>query len=165
MKPSIFKLMLFAFLFQPAHASDGPTVQRDRDAFSFAAITVPDIASSAEWYEKHFGLARGFSYVADDKSVQILVLSGPGLTIELQQHSDALPLQAPAGKSFLRHGIFKFGARVADVKGAVKGLEAAGVSVKVAPFEDQNGGFISAVISDNSGNLIQLFQTVEKRTE
>lgn len=139
-------------------AQESPAVRVDPNVGGFAALSVADIASSASWYERHFGLSREFSHTSKDGSVRILVLSRQGLTIELQQHSAAQPLPPPEGKGFLRHGIFKFGVGVTDVREAAAKLKAAGVTILVKPFEDQGGRYVAAIIRDNSGNVIQLFQ-------
>lgn len=152
---------LAAILEPRAMAEDGPTVAIDPDWAGFAAISVRDFEASTNWYIRHFGLKKGFTYRSDDGSVQIAVLSRDRLTIEIQQHVAAQAAPAPGNKAFLRHGIFKFGVGVQDVRTAVARLEAAGVSVLVKPFDDQDGRYASAVVTDNSGLGVQLFQRIK----
>lgn len=151
-------VILAMVLHGTASAQESPSVRVDPSVDGFAALSVADIASSVQWYEKHFGLSRVLSHTSDDGAVRVIVLSRQGLTIELQQHSAAQPLPPPDGKAFLRHGIFKFGVGVTDVREAVARLEAAGVKIFVKPFEDQDGRYVAAIIGDNSGHLVHLFQ-------
>lgn len=136
----------------------------DPAAGAFAALSVPDLAACAAWYRKAFGLTPGFSYRSPDGAVQILVLSRPGLALELQQHTTAQPLAPPAGKAFLRHGLFKVGIQVLDTREAVARLEAAGATVLVRPFEDQGGRLLSAVVQDPFGHTLQIIQPLQART-
>jgi catechol 2,3-dioxygenase-like lactoylglutathione lyase family enzyme len=152
-RPSLVAIALFS---HATLAAEAPPTVRVAAAQAFAALSVADLAASSRWYETHFGLARGFSYTSEDGAVRIQVLSRPGLTIELQQQAAAQPLAPTDGKAFLRHGIFKFGIGVLDLRAAVARLEAAGVRVLVAPFEDQDGRVLAAVIMDDSGNWLQL---------
>ena len=120
MKRRIRFVLVVAMLVQALPATaENPSVRVAPQSEAFAALSVPDITASAEWYQKHFGLTKGFSHSAEDRSVQILVLSRPGLTIELQQHASAQPVQPAGGKTFLRYGIFKFGVSVLDGREAV----------------------------------------------
>ncbi len=163
MRLRLFRVAAIAMLAPGLAAfAEAPSVRIDARADAFAALSVPDISASATWYQRHFGLAKDYSFTSDDGSVRILVLSRPGLTVELQQHSTAQALRPPAGKTFLRHGIFKFGIMVSDVRDAVAKLSTAEVQILVKPFEDQGGRYLSAVIVDNSGNTVQLFEKITK---
>lgn len=138
-------------------------VALEQSAASFAALSVPDLAASTRWYQRQFGLTAQFHYQADDHAVAIVVLSAPGLTIELQQHSAAQVPQLPQGKAYLQHGIFKVGIQVQDLQQALRVLQANGTQLEVPAFTDPNGRFHSAIIRDNSGNLLQLFQPIRTK--
>lgn len=90
--------------------------------------------------------------------MEIEVLSERGFTIELQQHKSAISNNPPEGKTFLQHGIFKFGVSVTDVRAAVTTLKNCGATVVIEPFDDNNAKTVMAVIKDDSANLIQLIQ-------
>jgi catechol 2,3-dioxygenase-like lactoylglutathione lyase family enzyme len=103
------------------------------------------------------------SHRSPDGAVQVLVLSRPGLALELQQHRTAQPLPPPGGKAFLRHGLFKVGIQVLDAREAVARLEAAGATVLVRPFEDQGGRLLSAVVQDPFGHTLQIIQPLQAK--
>ncbi len=142
---------------QPADASSEPPFEAVTGAFF--ALSVADMAASAEWYSEKLGL-KVVTEVPKRNESAVTVLEGGGLTVELIEHDDALPLSkaapASAGALFL-HGIFKVGVVVEDFEKAVALLRSRGVEIVHGPFPARADQPANILIRDNSGNLIQLF--------
>lgn len=120
----------------------------------FFALSVPDAAASARWYQEMFGLTLLREIKPPDGSVHIFILVSDALHVEILQNKEAKPAgQAP----FLTHGFFKTGFHVADLEATVAALKAKGVSFAYDITDDPTGARF-AILSDNSGNRIQLFQ-------
>ena len=126
---------------------------------AFLAISVPDLQASTRWYSEKLGLRVVMQVPKRDK-VAVAVLEGGGLTVELIQKDDAVPLRQVAPRmedNTLVHGIFKAGAIVANFDRTVETLKQRGVQIAYGPFPAKADQRANVIIRDNAGNLIQLF--------
>ena len=124
---------------------------------AFFALSVADLEASAEWYSEKLGLEVVLS-VPRTNGVAVTVLEGGGLIVELVEHDDAVPPGCAEANPALCHGMFKVGVLVKDLDKTLEKLAARGVPVAFGPFPAQANQRANAIIRDNAGNLIQLFQ-------
>ena len=128
---------------------------------SFFAVSVANMDSSVRWYQEKLGLSVTMRAPRTDASKSAAtVLQGGGLTVELVQHDEAVPLRnflpAPKGSLFV-HGIFKVGVTVDDFDDAVAALRLRGIEFAIGPFPKRADQPANAVFRDNAGNYIQIF--------
>ena len=127
---------------------------------AFFALSVPDLAASTRWYEEKLGL-RVVMRVPSRDGAAVTVLEGNGLIVELLQldAARARPDTVPArsGAQYV-HGIFKVGVLVDDFDATIARLRGRGVAIAFGPFPAREGQHANAIIRDNAGNLIQLFE-------
>ena len=69
-----------------------------------------------------------------------------------------MPADCAATDPALCHGMFKAGVLVKDLDKTLEKLAARGVPVAFGPFPAQPNQRANAIIRDNAGNLIQLFE-------
>lgn len=137
--------------------SSGPAVFTTTGAFF--ALSVPDLEASIRWYREKLGLEVILRPLPEEKS-RVAVLQGNGLTVELLQLADAVPLSqaAPAvTANYLVHGYFKAGLVVDDFDHTLETLRARGVAIAIGPFPARAGQPANVIVRDNAGNLIQFF--------
>ena len=87
------------------------------------------------------------------------VLQAGGLTVELVQHDDVVPLGTvhPAGGGAISvHGIFKVGLIVDDFDKTLAALRARGVGIAYGPYPKRSDQPANVMIRDNAGNFIQI---------
>ena len=139
------------------------SAQSTSPAFSvkgaFFALSVADLDASTRWYADKFGMTVVMRPPKQDKAA-VAVLEGGGLTVELLQRDDAMPLAkaAPSGTSnYQIHGFFKAGVIVDDFDKALATLRARGVTIAMGPFPASETQRANVIIRDNGGNLIQIF--------
>src|SRR5262249_52491897 len=85
----------------------------------FIALSVPDIATSAKWYEEKLGMHRVMTVGRMDHIVGVVALEANGVIVEIIQRDDA---RVAAGAPELTHGISKAGIIVADFDRVVRAL-------------------------------------------
>jgi catechol 2,3-dioxygenase-like lactoylglutathione lyase family enzyme len=143
--------------------SAAPPTQQPTPAFSakgaFFALSVADLDATAKWYAEKFGMTVVMRPPKQDKSA-VAVLEGGGLTVELLQRDDAVPLTkaAPsATANYQVHGFFKAGVIVDDFDKTLATLRQRGVSVAMGPFPASDTQRANVIVRDNAGNLIQFF--------
>ncbi|MBI3792308.1 MAG: VOC family protein [Gemmatimonadetes bacterium] len=144
----------------PAPATTTPVLAANG---AFFALTVPDAEASARWYMQTFGLAVTKRVPRTDASrVQVVILEGGGLIVELLQHDDAVPLASvvPGARTSITavQGIAKVGVVVTDFDGTVAALRARGVTFAYGPFPRRGREAANVILRDNAGTLIQLFE-------
>jgi sugar lactone lactonase YvrE/catechol 2,3-dioxygenase-like lactoylglutathione lyase family enzyme len=142
----------------PSTAAEAPPIRPS--GIQFFALSVPDAAASARWYQDVFGLTVLREIKPPDAPVHIFILTSDTLEVEILQHPQArhFTKAAPGVKAPTEiHGIFKVGLHVQDLDGTVAALKAKGVTF---PFDltDDPTGVRFAILEDNSGNRIQLFE-------
>jgi catechol 2,3-dioxygenase-like lactoylglutathione lyase family enzyme len=123
----------------------------------FFALSVADLDASSRWYSEKLGLEVIFS-VPETNGFAVMVLEGGGLTVELVHRDNAVPDPCGATDPTLCHGLFKMGLLVTDLDRTLEKLAARGVPVAFGPFPEQPNQRANAIIRDNAGNLIQLFE-------
>ncbi len=119
---------------------------------AFLALFVPDLESSVTWYRDKLGL-KVVDRPAASETVNVAILEGRGLIVELIQHKDAKPKPADV----MHHGMFKGGVVVDDFEALVAMLKAAKVDIAYGPFPAREKQRANLLIRDNNGNLIQFF--------
>ncbi|MGH7723843.1 MAG: VOC family protein [Candidatus Eiseniibacteriota bacterium] len=126
---------------------------------AFFALSVADMPASVQWYTDMLGL----SVVLEVREgIEVTVLEGGGLTVELIRDPAARPLSVAAPgvtRPELVHGFFKAGFLVKDFEKTVEELRARGVTIAFGPFPANERQKANVLIRDNSGNLIQIFGT------
>ena len=124
---------------------------------AFFAISVADLEASSRWYAEKLGLEVVLDTTMNG-GIAVRVLEGGGLIVELVRRDDAVPADCPAADPALCHGMFKAGVLVKDLDRTLEKLAARGVPVAFGPFPAQPNQRANAIIRDNAGNLIQLFE-------
>ncbi|HEX5216309.1 MAG TPA: VOC family protein [Vicinamibacterales bacterium] len=124
-------------------------------AGAFFALSVPDLAASAAWYEQKLGLTRVNQGGRMDRVAGYVALEGGGLIVELIKHDDSV--RPPASSPELIQGFSKAGALVRDFDRTVAALRARGVVMVMGPFPARENMRANVAFKDNAGNLIQLF--------
>lgn len=126
---------------------------------AFFALSVADLRASTKWYTEKLSLAVIMDVPRKDGAA-VTVLEGGGLTVELIQLDNAVPLRqaAPqaAGAQYV-HGLFKVGLVVEDFDRTVAALRTRGVEIVVGPFPRRGNQRANVIIKDHDGNLIQFF--------
>ncbi|HVF39769.1 MAG TPA: VOC family protein [Gemmatimonadaceae bacterium] len=142
----------------PTPSASAPVI---RARGSFFALSVSDMAASVSWYRDKLGLSVIMQAARTDATKSAAtVLSGGGLTVELVQHDDAVPLQKflPTQRGALYvHGIFKVGIIVNDFDATLATLRSRGIEIAIGPFPKRPDQPANAIIRDNAGNYIQIF--------
>jgi catechol 2,3-dioxygenase-like lactoylglutathione lyase family enzyme len=124
---------------------------------AFFALSVADLGASTQWYRDRLGLDLTFS-VPSSGGVAVNVLEGGGLMVELLHFDSAGPDPCGTGDPSRCHGQFKAGLFVTDLAKTLERLAARGVPVAFGPYPAQPNQPANAIIRDNAGNLIQLFE-------
>ena len=124
---------------------------------AFFAVSVSDLEASSRWYAEKLGLEVVMNVPRTD-GVAVRVLEGGGLIVELIQHDGAVPAPCAATNPAMCHGVFKAGVLVKDLDKTLDKLRERGVDIAFGPFPAQTNQRANAIIRDNAGNLIQLFE-------
>lgn len=131
------------------------TIETTRGAFF--SLSVADLEASSAWYAEKFGLTVVMDRPKAD-GVAIRVLEGGGLIVELIERDGAAPTPCATSDPTLCHGLFKVGFLVKNLDSTLDKLASRGVQVAYGPFPAQGNQRANAIIRDNAGNLIQLFE-------
>ncbi|HET9328688.1 MAG TPA: VOC family protein [Candidatus Eisenbacteria bacterium] len=147
-------LVCLAFvLASPAESAERSRLEATGGAFF--ALSVPNMAESVAWYTSKLGLSPTMEI---KEPVEVTVLEGGGLIVELVRHSTAQPLvTGGASRAEVQHGFFKAGFVVKDFDKTVEELRARGVTFAFGPFPASPTQRANVVIRDNANNLIQIF--------
>ena len=121
---------------------------------AFWALSVADLAASTRWYSETLGL-RVTLRMPPSNGAAVTVLEGGGLTVELLQLEGAAARVEGPERTL---GYFKAGVVVEDLTRTLATLRARGAEVAMGPFPARDGQRANAIIRDNAGNLLQLFQ-------
>ena len=127
---------------------------------AFFALSVQDIQASGAWYREKLGLKVLLHPPRGGGPGEVLILEGGGLIVELIQHDDARALgklNPPVSDPFYLHGFFKSGVFVANLDAALALLKQRGVTIVHGPYAANDNIPANFIISDNAGNLIQVF--------
>src|SRR5687768_13797475 len=151
---------------QPADPSKTSPLIQARE--TFIGLSVLDLDASTQWYSDKLGLevTRQFARTDETRS-RAALLQGGGVTVELVQHDDAVPLRTilprPGGALYV-HGIFKVGMTIDNFDETVAALRTRGVDIAFGPFPAREDQPANIMIRDNVGNYIQLFASRGRET-
>jgi len=120
----------------------------------FFALSVPDLAASAKWYEEKLGMHRVMTVGRMGEIAGVIALETGNLIVEMIQRDDA---SAASGTPELTHGIAKAGIIVADFDRTVAALRARGITFMNGPFPARPNARANVMFKDNAGNVIQVF--------
>ena len=127
---------------------------------AYFALSVPDLDASTKWYVEKLGLRVTMRVPRTDATrARVALLQGGGLTVELIQHDDAVPLRAlrPARDGAISvHGIVKVGVTVDDFDATLAALRARGVDIAYGPYPKRPDQPANVIIRDSDGNLVQI---------
>ena len=126
-------------------------------------LSVTDAEKTARWYEENLGLARRKrSTFPNGKAI---ILGSPYVEIEILQYAGAVDARKQLGiaKDYLEHGIFKFGFYVDKLDETVTRLKQRKIKFYYEHGTDEELGLRFAIIADEDGNTIQLFEPAAKR--
>jgi catechol 2,3-dioxygenase-like lactoylglutathione lyase family enzyme len=138
-----------------ARAADVPIEPSGRQFF---ALSVPDARSSADWYERAFGVKLLHEIETPDGAAHILILGTDALLIEIMQLRNARsPGPKVIGERHLTHGIVKIGLYVGDLDAAVAHLRGMNAKFDTQIVEDRKLDMRFVLVRDPDGNLVQLF--------
>ena len=121
-------------------------------------ISVTDVEKSARWYEDNLGMVRRKSAVFPKGKV--IILAAPNLEVEIIQHESAVDArrQLNIREDYLARGIFKVGFYVDDLDATVARLKQHKVKFYYDHGWDEELHLKFAIIADDDGNTIQLFE-------
>ena len=138
-------------------ANDAPVI-RVRGAFF--ALSVADLDASTKWYVEKLGLHITMRVARTDATrARVALLQGGGLTVELIQHDDAVPLRSlrPSRDGAISvHGIVKVGVTVDDFDKTLAALRDRGVDIAYGPYPKRPDQPANVIIRDSDGNLVQI---------
>ena len=120
-------------------------------------LSVPNLETSTKWYVEKLGLRVTMQVPRTDATrARVALLQGGGLTVELIQHDDAVPLRPMQNGAVSVHGIFKVGVTVDDFDKTLAALRARGVEIAFGPYPKRPDQPANVIIRDGDGNLIQI---------
>lgn len=129
------------------------------------AISVSSVDRSTGFYMEIFGFKPVLGPLSPASGASVAVLERGDFSIELVSQIGSRPraaaLSDPNNPVSLR-GLFKFGVLVNDVDTAFKALKLRNVPVVLEPVDDATLPIRYCVIQDPDGNLIQIFQRLQK---
>jgi methylmalonyl-CoA/ethylmalonyl-CoA epimerase len=123
------------------------------------AISVPDLEETIKWYGDKFGFVLVSRSEIPGQNVKVAHMKGSGFILEIFEVHDAAALPADRrhpNTDFRTHGVKHFSIGADDAKGFVAELSESGVEVV---FIAEVDGTYGAFILDNTGNLIEIFDT------
>jgi catechol 2,3-dioxygenase-like lactoylglutathione lyase family enzyme len=137
-----------------ARASDAITPA----APQFVALSVPDAAASARWYQEAFGLRVLDEIKPGDGTAHVIILTSDTLLLEILQLRAARAAgQQAVQNPQLTHGVFKVGFRVPDLDAAVGKMRAMKTRFETDIVDDARHGLRFVLLRDPDGNYVQLF--------
>ena len=151
MTPLVALLGLIAALNTPVLARDHSLPFKPVTG-AFFAVSVSNMPQAVQWYSEKLGLDVTLQAPGN---IQVTVLEGGGLTVELIRDPAARP--PSVARPELTHGVFKAGFVVKDFDRAVEELRARGVTIAFGPFPATEQQRANILIRDHAGNLIQIF--------
>jgi len=140
-----------------------PALPADGTPF-FVALSVASADASAAWYERVLGFEVVRRQTFEEQGVSIAILRRGDALLELVDHPEARALgdlEPPVERTYLVHGIFKFGFLVPDLDAVIARLEKLEVPLRGRVIEEGDGSFRSLQVVDPDGNFIQIFERLE----
>ncbi|HOW43436.1 MAG TPA: VOC family protein [Candidatus Omnitrophota bacterium] len=125
------------------------------------ALSVANIARSAAFYKKHFGLRVSKRYSFKDKGMTIVLLKNKDMTLELFEFKKRKPL--PQYRKTLDNdlhtlGVKHFSLETGNIEAAFKKFKQArvGLATDLRVFADGRKYFF---LKDPDGNLVELMES------
>ncbi len=150
---------------QPPAAAPLPLVPLGEARPYSVAISVSSVDRATGFYMEMFGFKPVLGPLSPRTGASVAVLERGDFSIELVSLIGSRPraaaLPEPNNPVSLR-GLFKFGVLVDDVDKAFKALKLHNVPVVLEPVDDAALPIRYCVIQDPDGNLIQVFQRLQK---
>lgn len=147
----------------PAPVAAEPALPVDGTPF-FVALSVASADASAAWYERVLGFEVVRRQTFEEQGVSIAILRRGDALLELVDHPEARALgdlEPPVERTYLVHGIFKFGFLVPDLDAVIARLETLEVPLRGRIIEEGDGSFRSLQVVDPDGNFIQIFERLK----
>ncbi len=142
-----------------AAAIAAATVSHPAEAKGLIAVVTRDAAPLAAWYAKAFDVAVVRSFRPAGRDIDVTILDGPHVTIEIQQSADAIQ---PAERANRRTGIAKVGFQVPAIEPLLARWKAMGATIIAGPFDDALPPMRSVVLLDPDGNSIHVMTPLAK---
>ena len=136
-----------------------PVAQAEAPGTAFWAISVPDLDATIEWYSERLGFRLIHSAQRGD--IRVALLRSADVVLEVVSIPTAIAREQvapPIERDFQLHGVFKVGVFVEDLEAQISRLETRGVEFVSEIYYDPNLDARSAIVKDNSGNSVQLFE-------
>ena len=125
---------------------------------AFFALSVADVAATAQWYREQLGFELVHEGEAPNKIAKGVILKHGASILELVQHRQAKPLKdAGVESAYQIHGIFKIGFVVDDIDATYRRVQARHIPVAYDLWPAKDVGLRSFSIRHNAGNLVQFF--------
>lgn len=129
-----------------------------------AAIIVPELGTSADWYQKHLGFQKQETITLPNLRITFLVLEGFHLEIVEDKRAftrERLEKRIPEMKHLDNPvaGISKLAFCVTDLDAFATKLKFEGVKFQTGIMEAKGNWPRSFIVLDNNGNWIQLVQS------
>jgi catechol 2,3-dioxygenase-like lactoylglutathione lyase family enzyme len=120
-------------------------------------ISVPNLEETIAWYTDKLGFRLIAHTAIPELPVKLAHMQGPDFVLEVFEYEGAAPLpkdRSHPNTDIQTHGIKHFSIGVNDARSFITDLESEGVSVVYIAEVD---GTYGAYITDNTGNLIEIF--------
>jgi len=152
-------LVVPAYAGPPAPQSGTPAVPIKVESQYNFGVSARDAEQTAEWYATNFGLGR--VKTGTFPGGKFIILGSPRLSVEIIQHDSAVDArkQLNIHDDYLLRGFFKIGFYVKDLDASVARLKRAHVKIDSEHGSDEQLHLRFAIIQDNEGNTIQLFES------
>ena len=127
-------------------------------------LSVADAEKTARWYEETLGLVR--RKTSNFPKGKAIILGSSSVEVEIIQHEDATDARKRLNirEDYLAQGIFKFGFYVDNLDATITRLKQRNVKFYYEHGTDEELGLRFAIIADEDGNTIQLFQPIASDT-
>lgn len=140
-----------------------PALPADGTPF-FIALSVASADASVAWYERVLGFEVVRRETFEEEGVSVAILRRDDALLELIDHPEARALgdlEPPVERTYLVHGIFKFGFLVEDLDAVIARLEKLEVPLRGRIIEEDDGTLRSLQVVDPDGNFVQIFERLE----
>lgn len=123
------------------------------------AISVPDLEESVKWYKEMLGLSEISRMTIPHNGVNICFIGNDNFIIEILEVPNANPIpkeRSHPDEDNMTHGVKHICIAVDNNREFINSLKEKGVKIV---FEPENMPSYAAFINDNTGNIIEIFDT------
>jgi len=152
-------LVVFGQAVRPAAENSSPAAPIPLESQFNFGISAEDAEKTAQWYEGSLGLTR--VKTGTFPGGKFIILGSPRVSVEIIQQDSAVDArkQLNIDHDYLLHGFFKIGLYVKDLDATIARLKRTNVRIHLERGTDEQLRLRFAIIHDNEGNTIQLFET------